>query len=90
MSSSAVYFVYVLRSEKTNCRYIRSCQDLDDRFSRHNNGESKATKHGVPWRLIYHESCASRSEAIRRERYFKTGKGRDELDRIESAVSLPG
>jgi putative endonuclease len=82
MPSGDVYFVYVLRSEKTGRRYIGSCLDLDDRLSRHNAGQSKATKHGVPWRLVHSEECMTRSDAIRREHYFKTGAGRDELDRI--------
>jgi putative endonuclease len=78
-----VYHVYVLRSEKTGRRYIGSCEDLTDRLGRHNRGESKATAHGVPWKLVYSEQLATRSAALLRERYFKTGKGRDELDRIE-------
>ena len=82
----AMYFVYVLRSEKTGRRYIGSCEDLRDRFRRHNNGESKATEHGVPWRLVHREEFPTRTEAVRRERYFKTGKGRDELVGLESVV----
>jgi putative endonuclease len=76
------YFAYVLRSEKTGRRYVGSSEDLDDRFARHNAGHSKATKHGVPWLLIHSESVATRSEAVLRERYLKTGAGRDELDRL--------
>jgi putative endonuclease len=76
-----LYQVYVLRSEKTGRRYVGSCEDLADRLRRHNAGESKATSHGVPWHLVYSEVLATRSDAIRRERHFKTGKGREELDR---------
>jgi len=39
----------------------------------------KATKHGVPWLLIHSESFATRPEAVQRELYYKTGRGRDEL-----------
>jgi len=80
-----VYFVYVLRSEKTGRRYIGSCQDLEIRVRQHNAGESKATKHGIPWRLVHYESLSTRAEATRRENYLKTGKGRNELDRMESS-----
>jgi putative endonuclease len=83
------FFVYVLRSDVTGRRYIGSCHDLDNRFREHNAGESKATKHGIPWRLIHYESFSSRTEAVRRERFLKTGKGRDELDRIESSRTKP-
>ncbi len=77
------YFAYVLHSEVTGHRYVGSCQDLEERLRRHNAGESKSTKHGVPWKLVYCESFCTRSEAVNRERFFKTGKGRDFLDKIE-------
>ena len=83
-----MYFVYVLRSMKTGRRYIGSCEDLQDRLRRHNNGESKSTKHGVPWQLIYREGLQTRVAAVRRERYFKTGKGRDDLDSFEIATTI--
>ncbi|MGA2582280.1 MAG: GIY-YIG nuclease family protein [Tepidisphaeraceae bacterium] len=72
----------MLRSEKTGRRYVGSCQDLVNRVAQHNRGESKSTRHSIPWTLIYDERFESRSDALRRERYFKTGKGRDELDAL--------
>jgi putative endonuclease len=80
-----VYVVYVLRSETTGRRYIGSCQDLGKRLRQHNAGESKSTRHGIPWQLIYREVFSTRAEAVRREKYLKTGRGRDELDRLESS-----
>jgi len=35
--------------------------------------------------LVHAERFAKREEAVCRERFLKTGRGRDELDRIESA-----
>jgi putative endonuclease len=77
-----MFHCYVLHSQKTGRRYVGSCENLTDRIRRHNASDSKATKHGVPWVLVHSESFASRSEAARRERYYKTGRGRDELDRL--------
>ncbi|MBI5762985.1 MAG: GIY-YIG nuclease family protein [Planctomycetes bacterium] len=74
-----MFHVYVLLSEKTGRHYTGSCEDLDDRLRRHNAGESKATRHGVPWKLIHSETFQTRSEAMVRERFLKTGKGRAEL-----------
>jgi putative endonuclease len=74
-----MFFVYVLRSEKTGRRYVGSCAELQDRLRRHNNGESLATKHGVPWQLIHSEEFQNRAHAMKREKYFKTGRGREEL-----------
>ncbi|MGI9115550.1 MAG: endonuclease [Chthoniobacterales bacterium] len=78
-----MFHLYVLRSQKTGRRYVGSCEDIKERLRRHNAAESKATKHGIPWRLVYSESRPSRREALGRERHYKTGRGRDELDRIE-------
>jgi putative endonuclease len=77
-----MFHVYVLRSEKTGRRYVGSCEDVGDRLRRHNAGESKATSHGIPWRLVHVEEFLTRSAAMNRERYYKTDRGRDELDRL--------
>ncbi|PYL05455.1 MAG: endonuclease [Verrucomicrobia bacterium] len=75
-----MFYCYVLQSQKNGRRYVGSCKDLNDRIRRHNAGQSKATKHGVPWVLLHSESFLRRSEAAQRERYYKTGRGRDELN----------
>ena len=77
-----MFYCYLVRSEKTGRRYIGSCEKLTERSRRHNAGDSKATKHGVPWILLCSEGFATRSEAAQRERYYKTGRGRDELDKL--------
>ena len=77
-----MFYCYVLRSQKTGRRYVGSCENLTDRIRRHNAGESKATKHGVPWLLIHSEGFATRAEAAQRERYYKSGKGREDLDKL--------
>jgi putative endonuclease len=74
-----MFWVYTLQSERTGRFYTGSCEDFDDRFTRHNTGQSKATKSGIPWRLVHHQQFTTRTEAVQRERYFKTGRGRDEL-----------
>jgi len=73
-------YCYVLRSQKTGRRYVGSCEDREERLRRHNAGDTKATKHGIPWSLIHSEAFSTRGEATARERYYKTGRGRDELD----------
>ena len=52
------------------------------RIRRHDAGESKATKHGVPWALIHSEAFATRAEAAQREQYYKSGRSRDEVDKL--------
>ncbi len=77
-----MFHVYALKSEKTGRRYVGSCENLETRVRRHNVGHSKATRHGVPWTLVHSETFSNRVDATRRERYYKSGRGRDELDQL--------
>ena len=77
-----MFYVYVLWSDQTERRYVGSTQDVQDRLRRHNAAHCQATRSGVPWRVIHVEGFPTRSAAVERERYYKTGRGREELDRI--------
>jgi putative endonuclease len=77
-----MHFVYVLRSQVADRRYVGSCADIEQRVDQHNAGISRSTKHWRPWILIHHEAFDTRAAAMQRERYLKTGRGREELDRM--------
>ena len=76
------YYTYVLKSRKSGKCYIGQTKNLENRIQAHNSGLSSYTKGRGPWQLIYSEEFDTRSEAMARERYFKTGKGRDFLKNI--------
>ena len=80
-------WVYVLRSERTNRRYVGQTDNLEIRLLRHNSGMIFSTAPYRPWHLIYSEEFSSRSEAMQRERFLKSGKGREFLDEVESRLS---
>ncbi|MEK7195294.1 MAG: GIY-YIG nuclease family protein [Patescibacteria group bacterium] len=73
------YYVYILRSEKSGKLYKGRTADLRNRLLEHNRGENKSTKNGKPWRLIYYEAFASKTDALREERFLKSGKGRERI-----------
>ena len=73
------YFVYVLKSKKDGRLYKGQTSDIDKRLEQHNSGQVKSTKGFVPWELVYLEKFKSREEAVLREKYFKTGMGREFL-----------
>jgi putative endonuclease len=73
------YFTYVLKSELTGSPYVGHTSNLEKRIIEHNIGKSLSTKCKRPWRLVYYEEYTRRSEAISKERYFKSIKGRLEL-----------
>ena len=74
--------VYVLLSGRIRRTYVGCSQDVVNRLRQHNLGKVKATKYGVPWRLIYEEYCNDYKEARRRERYYKSGAGRKKIFHI--------
>ncbi len=70
-----MYFAYILKSVKDNRYYYGSTQNVDNRLIKHNNGGVKATKNRRPFILHYKEEFETRSEAFKREHYFKTIDG---------------
>lgn len=56
-----------------------SSSDLRARFKSHNNGENLSTKSYAPFKLIFYEAYISKKDALRREEYFKTTKGKTTL-----------
>ncbi len=75
-----MYKVYVLMSLTHQTLYVGSSEDVVKRLHEHNTGRCRYTSGRMPWKLVYHESCGSRSEAMQRERFFKSGQGRQELE----------
>ena len=70
------YFTYIIKSDKTRSYYFGHCQDLSIRLLRHNAGKVKSTKNKKPWLLHYYEEYNTKSEAFRREQFFKSFEGR--------------
>jgi len=79
-----MYTVYVIKSLSHGNRYIGSTDNPARRIKEHNLGKCRYTKGRMPWRLIYQENCSSRGEAMQREKFLKTGKGREFLDKLLS------
>jgi len=77
-----MFTVYILLSEKDNKRYIGFTDDIERRLSEHDLGKVKSTKNRRPLKLIYTELFENKSDAMMREKYFKTHPGRNYLDSI--------
>ena len=71
-----MFYVYVLRSESDSGFYIGFSTNLRARFRQHQKGESFATSHRGPWKLIYYEAYLNQEDALGREKYLKSGSGR--------------
>jgi len=77
-----MYYTYVLKSQKDKRLYIGYSSDLRNRLNKHSNGEVKSTKHRRPLELIFYEAFKNKKDAQRREKYFKTDKGKSSLRQI--------
>jgi putative endonuclease len=73
------YCVYVLYSLKDNSFYIGFTENLKQRLTDHFRGNSKSTAPRRPFELIFCEYFLSKKDALRRENYFKTTKGKRTL-----------
>ena len=71
-----MYYTYVLRSTVKDILYKGSTEDLQRRLHEHNSGVVNFTNKFKPWNLVYWEVFQTRSAAMKREKFFKSGKGR--------------
>jgi putative endonuclease len=74
----APYYIYVLFSEGLKKYYTGSSSDPFKRLISHNDPRNRGwTKSGAPWSLIYTEKLQSKKEALIKEKWLKSGTGRD-------------
>ena len=74
-----MYYVYFLKSSKNNDLYIGSTENVENRLQRHNDGKVRSTQFYRPWKLLGQEEYLTRSEAVKRERFLKTGQQKEIL-----------
>lgn len=69
-----MYYVYALLSLNDRKFYIGFTRDLKRRLKEHNLGKNISTKSRLPLKLLYYEAHVSKTDAMRRKRYFKNHK----------------
>jgi len=74
-----MYYVYILQSKKDKLFYTGFTKDLKRRIEEHDEGRQFSTKDRRPFELIYYESCLNKEDAVAREKYLKSGKGKKYL-----------
>ena len=77
-----MYFVYVIKSINFEYTYVGHTNSIKQRLIDHNKGKTRSNKAYKPFDLMYFETYDSREKSIQRERYFKTGSGRELLKKI--------
>jgi len=73
------YWVYAILSEKDGRIYVGMTKNVNERVEQHNAGKSKSTKGYRPWKLFYSEKIGDGAAAREREKYLKSGSGKEFL-----------
>lgn len=71
--------VYTILSELNGNIYVGMATDADVRLKEHNAGKSAYTKRYRPWITIYREVQEDWISARKREKYLKSGIGKEFL-----------
>jgi putative endonuclease len=87
MNDSA-YYVYILKSHKSNKLYIGQTNNIERRIEDHKAGiGGKYTRQRGSWVLVHSERHSDRASAVRRERFLKSAKGSREKKRLAGIIS---
>ena len=71
-----MFYAYVLKSVHHDYYYKGHSENLEERLKEHNSGMTESIRPYVPFIIVYGELFNLRSEAIAREKYFKSSAGR--------------
>ncbi len=74
-----MYYTYILQSEKNGKLYKGVTGDLKKRIKEHNAGNVPFTKSLRPWHIVYYAAFLSKADAMREEKFLKSGKGRERI-----------
>jgi len=75
--------IYVLKSLRNGKRYVGyTAKTAEKRLIEHNSGINTFIRQNRPFMLVYTEEYSTKTEAIERENFLKSGKGREFLDKI--------
>ena len=81
-----MFYVYILKSRRNGKKYTGYTKNLERRLLQHNTGKNKRKFSCIngPWDLMFFENFETRSDAMKREKFLKSGKGREYIkERIE-------
>ncbi|MBI5153076.1 MAG: GIY-YIG nuclease family protein [Parcubacteria group bacterium] len=77
-----MYTVYILLSLKDKRTYTGHTKNFSNRLLAHNKGRVTATKHRLPFEVLYTEKHENLYAAKKRELYWKSGGGRRRLQKF--------
>ena len=81
-----MYYVYIIKSLVNKHYYKGFTKDLDRRLREHANGQTSSIKSYGRFKLIHVEVCNSLEDAVRLEKFFKSGFGREIIKEIDQTL----
>ena len=79
-----MFKVYILQSQLRKYLYVGMTNNIGRRFKQHQDGKEKTTSPYKPFKLLRIESYPTRLEARVREKYLKSGCGKEWIKSILS------
>ena len=85
-----MYYVYILLDKINSKIYVGRTSNLKERIKQHLRGKTWTTARMKDLELIFYEAFKAKADAIRREKYFKTSKGKSSLKQIiRDSLNMP-
>ncbi len=75
--------VYAISSLIRNYIYVGLAFNVEKRIVQHNLGKERTTRAYRPFKLIYTEEFSDRVSARQREKYLKSGTGKEFLKKLK-------
>ena len=88
-----MWYAYILESQKNGRLYVGYTDNLRRRVLEHNSGiGGRYSSHNGPYKVIFYEAYIEKSDAMRAEKFFKSGYGREVLkkDKLKEYFSKKG
>ena len=72
-----MYYVYIIKSDIRKYIYVGLTNNVERRVVEHQTGKEVTTRAYRPFSLIHVEKFSTRIEARKKEKYFKSGFGKE-------------
>lgn len=66
-----MFYVYLIKSKRSNNLYTGCTNNLVKRFKEHNGNKNFSTKYKSPFELVYYEAYKNKDDAFNREHNLK-------------------
>jgi len=77
-----MYYVYILNSKTKKYIYVGLTNNLKRRIHQHQTGREKTTRPYRPFEVLKVETFPDRIQARQREKYLKSGIGKEYLKKL--------